>query len=226
MTVEHIKIITDQSTPLPTAAELISITDTGDYFTATDVEGALQELGAVPTPADPRPAFANGLLPTGAIAQTLIRTISSSVASLISGQEFMQLAYFEAGQVVTSLTHISATTAAVAPTNQWFSLRSLGRVLLGITNDDTTTAWPANTPKTLDLATPYTITESGYYYIGRMVKAGTVPTLFGIAGNTVITGIVPIVSGSSNSGLTTPATAPATANALIANANSVYAYAK
>ncbi len=33
---------------VPAAADLVPITDTGGYFTSTDVEGALQELGAIP----------------------------------------------------------------------------------------------------------------------------------------------------------------------------------
>ena len=96
-----------------------------------------------------------------------------------------------------------------------------------MTIDATTAAWSANTVKTLALATPYTVTADGYFYIGIMIAAATVPTLNGPTLLSVsIGGIAPIVNGNdaTNTGLTTPATAPATAAALTATGQGFYAY--
>lgn len=121
----------------------------------------------------------------------------------------------QAGDVVTSLTFVSATTAAGTPTNWWFALYSPAGALLAQTADQTNTAWAANTAKTVALATPQLITAAGVYYAAIMVKATTVPTLAGatalhnavIAGNLGTLGFK-VLAQTSGSSLTT--TAPAT----------------
>jgi hypothetical protein len=114
--------------------------------------------------------------------------------------------YLEAGEVVTNLTFCSATTAAGTPTNWWFALYSTASTpaLLGQTADQTSTAWAANTAKTVALATAYTVPTSGIYYASVMVKATTVPTLLGASLNAnasaaVVTGqkVLAMTSGSS-----------------------------
>jgi hypothetical protein len=91
--------------------------------------------------------------------------------------------HLEAGDVVTNLTFMSATTAAGTPTNYWFALYddSATPALLSQTADQTTAAWAANTAKTLALASAQTILRSGIYYAAIMVKATAVPTLVGAA---------------------------------------------
>lgn len=120
----------------------------------------------------------------------------------------------QAGDVVTSLTFVSATTAAGTPTNWWFALYSPSGALLSQSADQTSTAWAANTAKTLALAAPQTITTAGVYYAAVMVKATTVPTLVGAtlhnaveAGNIGSLGFK-VLAQTSGSGLTD--TAPAT----------------
>jgi hypothetical protein len=122
--------------------------------------------------------------------------------------------YLEAGDVVASLTFCSATTAAGTPTNWWFALYSTAATpaLLGQTADQTSTAWAANTVKTVALATPYTVPTSGVYYAAVMVKATTPPTLLGAslnvnASSAVVTG-QKVLAYTSGSALTD--TAPAT----------------
>lgn len=117
------------------------------------------------------------------------------------------------GDVVTSLTFKSGATAAGTPTNWWFALYDPDGALLSQAADQTSTAWAANTAKTLDLAAAQTITESGIYYAGVMVKATTPPTLLGasvaLAGASAawLTGEA-ILAQTSGSSLTT--TAPST----------------
>lgn len=114
------------------------------------------------------------------------------------------------GDLVTNLSFISGNTAAGTPTAWWFALYSNAATpaLMAQTADQTTTAWAANTVKTVALATAQRITESGIYWAAVMVAATTVPTLVGTLGaKPVLTGERNL-SQSSGSGLTT--TAPAT----------------
>ncbi|MDX3582534.1 hypothetical protein [Streptomyces europaeiscabiei] len=118
--------------------------------------------------------------------------------------------YLHAGDVITNVSFRSGATAADTPTNWFFALYSKAATpaLLAQTADQTTTAWAANTTKTVALATAQTITESGIYWVGIMVKATAVPTLLGtIAAPAIATGERNL-SQSSGSSLTT--TAPAT----------------
>lgn len=113
-----------------------------------------------------------------------------------------------AGDVITNVSVRSGGTAAGTPTNYWFALYSSAATpaLLAQTADQTTTAWAANTTKTLALATAQTITVTGYYWVVVMVTATTPPTLLGtIAVAPIVTGEANL-SVSSGSGLTTTAT--------------------
>lgn len=115
-----------------------------------------------------------------------------------------------AGDVITNISFRSGATAAGTPTAWWFALYSNAATpaLLAQTADQTTTAWAANTTKTVALATAQTITETGYYWVGINVTATTVPTLLGGVA------VAPIVTGERNlsqsSGSTLTTTAPAT----------------
>ena len=118
--------------------------------------------------------------------------------------------YLVAGDLVTNLSFVSGATAAGTPTNYWFALYSMDATptLLAQTADQTSTAWAANTVKTLALATAYRVPKTGIYHAAIMVTATTPPSLLGaIAARTVVTGERNL-SQSSGSALTT--TAPAT----------------
>lgn len=120
--------------------------------------------------------------------------------------------YLRKGDVVTSLTFRSGATAAGTPTNWWFALYSSAATpaLLGQSADQTSTAWAANTNKTLALASPVTIKDDGVYWAAVMVKATTVPSLVGVsttASAAIVTGEKSLAQ-TSGSALTT--TAPAT----------------
>ncbi|HNU15382.1 MAG TPA: hypothetical protein PKI55_13085, partial [Chitinophagaceae bacterium] len=79
-----------------------------------------------------------------------------------------------------------------------------------------TTAWAANTRKTLNLTSTFTTTYTGLYYLGIMVTATTVPTMKGYTARTggQLNAAAPSMGGTSNTGLTTalpnPANAPGT----------------
>jgi hypothetical protein len=121
--------------------------------------------------------------------------------------------YLREGDVVTNLSFKSGATAADTPTNWWFALYDPDGALLAQTADQTTTAWAANTVKTLALSAAQTIAATGVHYAGIMVKATDLPSLLGksvgIAGASAawFTG-ESILAQTSGSSLTT--TAPAT----------------
>lgn len=130
------------------------------------------------------------------------------VAALTSGVMTSVPIYLLDGDTITNLTFISAGTAAGTPANWWFALYSGAGALLAQTADQTSTAWAADTAKTLALATAQKITKSGIYYAAIGVAATTVPTLVGTVGaKPVLTGEGNL-SQTSGSSLTT--TAPAT----------------
>lgn len=118
--------------------------------------------------------------------------------------------FLAAGDVITNISARSGATAAGTPTNYWFALYSDAATpaLMSQSADQTSTAWAANTTKTLALAAAQTISRTGIYWVGIMVTATTPPTLLGSAA------VAPIVTGernlsqSSGSSLTT--TAPGT----------------
>lgn len=166
-------------------------------------------------------------LPTNGVAQTFDRNVAASdlTGGLSTGRLNMVGIYLRAGQAVSNITFVAGSTALSSGSNQWFSLWSSARAKLGVTADDTNTAWAANTAKTLAMASPYVVPASGLYYLGITVVATTVPTLRGVlGGNAVIFGIAPILAGTSDTGLTNPASAPATAAALTASTAMPYAY--
>ena len=118
--------------------------------------------------------------------------------------------FLAAGEVVTNISAVSGATAAGTPTNWWFALYDTQSTpaLIAQTADQTSTAWAANTTKTVALSAAYTVPKTGVYWVGIMVKATTVPTLLGCV-------VAPgILTGERNlaqtSGSSLTATAPST----------------
>ena len=171
------------------------------------------------------PAAAN-LGITGTLAETIPREICPEVNTTVaaSGTLFMQAIYLTAGQLVSNITMASATTAAGTPTNYFFALYSgATRSLLAQSANQTTTAWAANTVKTLAMTAAYRVPTSGLYYIGYFMTATTVATLKGGTARTggQLAGAVPILNGISTTGLTTALPNPAAA--ITAGTVSIYA---
>jgi hypothetical protein len=163
----------------------------------------------------PQQLLASALQCPPYLAETLDRRRLEevNVAALTSGQLFLQAIWLTQGMVINWITFSSATTAAGTPTNQLFGLFDGSRNQVAVTSNDTTTAWGANTVKTLKISSTYTVPTTGLYYVGVMVTATTVPTLKGpaalIASN--LHGVAPILNGNSSSGLTTSLPNPAAA---------------
>jgi hypothetical protein len=156
-----------------------------------------------------QPAVFRESLPLGRLQTT------SNLTALTSGVMTSVAIPLQAGDVVTNLTFVSGATAAGTPTAWWFALydTSSTPALLRQTADQTTTAWAANTVKTVALATTYTVPTTGVYYAAVMVTATTAPTLAGLTiQNAATAGAVisgqSVLARTSGSSLTT--TAPST----------------
>lgn len=177
------------------AGESLVRSDNGNFrhFTAAGAEFAFS--------AAQRPAL--GV--SGAKAETIPRILCTETSSAIltSGTLRLDAIWLAAGTVVNSISYFSGTTAAGTPTNQIFALYGRRWNLLAQTNNDTTTAWAANSIKTLNLTTPYTIPVSDLYYLGILVTATTVPSLKTQGLATTISQLPPSLKGNSNTGLTT-----------------------
>jgi hypothetical protein len=152
---------------------------------------------------------------SGSKAETFGRHIlnEGNISALTTQRLRMQAIWLRAGTVISSISFASATTALSAGSNQIFGLYDISRNRLAFTNNDTSTAWAANTVKTLALNTPtvYIVPTSGLYYLGIMVH-GTVPTLKGMTALTAsqLHGIAPILNGlASDTTLTTTIPNPA-----------------
>jgi hypothetical protein len=169
------------------------------------------------TPRQSGPNAVEAFLDGGTILRKNLhrRMATGNLAALSTGVMTSVALYLERGDTVTNLTFVSATTAAGTPTNWWFALYDTASTpaLIAQTADQTSTAWAANTAKTLALSTPYKVTATGIYYAAVCVAATTVPTLAG-AGlqNAAMAGALvtgqKVLARTSGSGLTT--TAPAT----------------
>jgi hypothetical protein len=150
--------------------------------------------------------------------------ISNLAGILTSGQVYMVSIPLVGYETITNITFVSGSQAAVTPTHWWFFLATTGRVVQRFTADQTTTAWAANTTKTLALSTPYQASISGNYYLGIMVVAGTPPSLKGVAGDADIAALTPILQGNSSTTGQTTVPGSLTAGAITASGNRPYAY--
>jgi hypothetical protein len=165
------------------------------------------------------------LRPTGSLSEAYTRlgAVFANLNPLASQRVSMVAIGLPSGLTITSISFMSATTALGTGTHQYFGLYDNNLALLRATNDDTSTAWAANTVKTLNLTSTFTTTYDGLHYLAILVVATTVPTLAGVAAANVSTTatIAPILAGTSDSGVNSLQNPAA---ALTANANEPYCY--
>ena len=217
ITVQHFDGTTsiDLRTVTLMAGENLLLTEEGERF-HYDAAGAVYTYQV---PAD------SNLGATGVIAETMPRETCPEVNTTVgaTGTLFLNAIYLTANQLVSNISLCGATTAAGTPTNYRAGLYNGARALLATSADQTTTAFAANTYRTFAMTTPYRVPTSGLYYIGYYMVATTVATL---KGGTAKTGgqlgaTVPILHGTSSTGLTT--TLPDPAAAITTGTASIYA---
>lgn len=176
---------------------------------------ALPGSNIVDTDLTPVPALEAAMSPTSRY-ETTSRLRCGTSSTPTSGALYLVPIWLPKGLVVSNISFTSGGTAASSPTNWWFTLHDSSRVALARTADQTTTAWAANTTKTLAIAqttagsaSSYTTTYSGLHYLGFMVAASTVPS---ISGEGTLAATVANTSpgfGPTNASQTTPPTVTA-----------------
>ncbi|MGW7053143.1 right-handed parallel beta-helix repeat-containing protein [Streptomyces sp. NPDC054887] len=161
------------------------------------------------------PALEAALRPTSRY-ETTSRLRCGTASTPTSGSLYLVPIWLPKGLVVSNITFTSGGTAAVTPTNWWFTLHNSSRVALARTADQTTSAWAANTVKTLAIAqttagagTSYTTTYAGLHYLGVMVKATTQPNIVGEGSVADVVASVSPGFGGTDTGMTTPPTVTA-----------------
>lgn len=173
---------------------------------------ALPGSNTVDSDLTPLPALEAAISPTGRY-ETTSRLRLGTASTPVSGALYLTPIWLPKGLVISSITFVSGGTAAVSPTNQWFTLHNSSRVALARTADNTTTAWAANTAKTLNIAqttagsaSSYTTTYAGLHYLGVMVAASTMPNLVSEGSMPAAVANATPGFGPTNSSQTTPPT--------------------
>jgi hypothetical protein len=183
--------------------------------------GAVAVGNLAPAAVRPYAWLLNGS-PAGTVRSNIDRTdVSSDTAAIATGTMLNAAVYLFAGDVVTNLTFTSGATAGASLTHWFFALYDTQATpaLIAQSADQTSTAWAANTSKTLALSAPYTVPTTGWYRAAVSITASTVPTLIGVtvqtkASSGVVSGQVMLAQTSGSAvGATAPATiaTPATA---------------
>ncbi|GGN46812.1 right-handed parallel beta-helix repeat-containing protein [Streptomyces fuscichromogenes] len=177
--------------------------------------GGMQSLpgsNLVDTDLSPLPALEMAMRPAGRY-ETTSRLRLGTTSTPTSGTLYLVPIWLPKGLVISTISFISGATAAATPTNWWFTLHDSSKVALARTADQTTTAWAANTVKTLAIAqttagtaSTYTTTYAGLHYLGIMVKATTVPNLVSEGSMADVVASVSPGLGGTDAGLSTPPT--------------------
>lgn len=164
---------------------------------------------------------------SGALASTYDRAHGeANDAPLATGRLNCSRIILPKGLSIANISFFSMTTAGASMTNQWFALFDSSKAKLAVTADDGSTAWAANTQKTLAVASgPFVTTYTGWYWLGICVVGTTMPSL---AAQTAIAGTSakiknPLPAGAFDSGLTNPASCPNPFGSAVAATGLAYA---
>lgn len=163
-------------------------------------------------------------------AQTFDRRFCIGAAlAITSATMYMTGIFLPQGKVVTGITFVSGAQGETTGTHLWYALYKGDLTFMAQATDNTgATAFGANTAFRMALTAAQTLPYSGLYYLAICcVNTGTSPSIIN-CGNTLantngsITGMTPIISATSTTGLT--GTAPSPAGALTTVANSLYSF--
>jgi len=163
------------------------------------------------------------LIPSTWKAETSSRLLVGSTATL-AALTTTDISFFAielpTGMTLSNIAFLSGSTAAGTPLNQWFCLYDQNYNALAVTADNTTTAWGTQTLRSLaigntysagwNVASSFTTTYTGIYYLGIMVKATTVPTLVGGSINGTAAALTPVTgfTDTAHTGLSVPPAPP------------------
>lgn len=165
----------------------------------------------------------------GALAETMHRYTGSATATPASGTLYIQSIWLPIGTTVSNIGFVTGLTAASGPTHWWTALLDSSYVQQAHSADQLTGAIAASTWQNLPMATPYTATYSGTYFLAftivttttqpTLVCSTTVPNAALINGTNVV---APVPGGTSTTGLTAPGTDGTTTYATPTAASNFY----
>lgn len=135
-------------------------------------------------------------------------------AILLSGRITVAQIPVTPGMLSSHTAWLSSSTAMVTPTNQWAALFDEQGDKLAVSNDELATGWTVSTRKAFQWASPYEFNYAGFAYLGLVVVAATPPSLSTFGISNTFAGWAPALCGSADTGLTTPASCPATLGAI------------
>jgi hypothetical protein len=115
---------------------------------------------------------------SGVIAETYDRAVSSSSSVVVSQTIYYCLIGLLKGDVVTNLHIGTVTQSTGATTNAYMALYDTSGNRLAVSSD-VTTALDSVGMKTVAMASPYTVTTSGAYYVAVLVNNSGTPPTFG-----------------------------------------------
>jgi hypothetical protein len=184
-------------------------------FTGPGGTQALPGSNLVDTDLSPLPALEAAMRPSGRYETTSRLRLGTS-STPTSGTLYLVPIWLPKGLVISNISFVSGGTAGASLTNYWFTLHNSSKVALARTADQTTTAWAANTIKTLAIAqatagsaSSYTTTYAGLHYLGVMIKATTVPSLVGEGSMPDVVASPSPGLGGTDASLSTPPTVTA-----------------
>lgn len=193
----------------------------------TDLHALLNQLDVSLTALALATGVNGGQAPTGSLATTAKRPFVAVETTALAGSGTLVLAgcYLQANTKISNFNFFPGTTGDAGPANQWMGLYNSARLQLATSADATSAAITASTTVTYAVATTaagtvtsFTTTYTGLYYIGLNITTSNAPTFTTATGNAHVNGIVPILAGTSTTGLTAPTTFPTTATAITATA--------
>ena len=192
--------------PNPTTAKLNGVTISnapvlGQVLTATSATAAQWAASG----GGGSSASWNPVAPTGALAMTIARELvtTQSSTALVSGTVYAGAIWLTAGTVISSITFANGNTSLSGGTHQVFGLYSSALSLLATSADDTSTAWPLQTTKSLSFASSFTTTYTGVHYLAALVVATTMPPLVVSAAMVnAAAGAAPVIAFAGDSGQT------------------------
>lgn len=176
----------------------------------TRLEALVAAFGADVKSLKNEPAYLRQTALDGQVRSSTPRTGLTQISAAVSGRMTATRLFYKAGEVVTSIGWFSGTTAGAGLTHCWYALYDPNMNLMGVTVNDTSATWAANTGRLLAMVTPVVIPADGYYFHTYCVVGTTVPTVLGQQTPLTVIAMSPNLSFAANTGRTNPASAPAT----------------
>lgn len=143
----------------------------------------------------------------------------------VSGTIYWWTEEFRRGLPLSAVSLNARNTAGASMTHSWIGVANLStKVVLAISNDDTTAAWGQNAARTFTFTNRWDPDVSGDYRVFMCLVGTTIPTHIGVTNaGTSISQRTPQLTGTCDTGQTTPPSVGATLGT-DASSNTGYPY--